>query len=828
MEKDVARGAAFTADEESPHQLLAVEEGRATEAPSVQQSAVDQGRGTVGSGPALSDVTLSFLPPSSDSLRAECMQVVSHTAYESLMTVAVVASSLMLTLETPRLDPNSGLALTLRLTNYAFTCLFLVEAILKTCALGFAFTPRAYLNDGWNRLDFFVLLVSVAAIASEMLPHLEPLRPLRALRILRPLRLFSRNAGIKLILSSLYEAMPAVFDVVGVIFFVQLAFAIVGMQLFSGTFGACTDSAVLDPSECVLVHPQLAANLTERLALPRQLQADNEDSPASLSPSAGAQRSLRQWKNPYFGSFDDFGQAMLLLLVCATGDDWDQVMFWAMDSALPGEPRRRNDSSARCIFFVGWVFVGTFFCVQLFVGVIVAQFNAIRARKDGSATMTDGQKQWIETQMVAKLHRKAKANPRRPIGWCDEMFVGLVNSYAASVLTTSMVVLNVIALAANAHTEDVHGMHAQLLEFGNYFFYAEAMIKVTAFGLIFYADDEWCRFEGGLVVLALFSQSRILPYLSETWHPLPGLLTRAPDSALALRALRLVQHASGFQSLMKTIMLSLSSFVNVGLLLSLIVFIYAVLGVELFAFVDRGIYFTDLRNFDFFSNAVMLIFQCLTGDGWSSLMYEALRDEVHGSTLAIPYFVSFQLLGSYVILNLVVAVILENFTSLGNGNNDLVGGRDVEIFQEKWSEFECALRRARGVLGGAVRARAVPILEFLGGRERVHRLPPPLHPDPSPFPAFRAACALRTPRQLLTCRACPCREQSGRDRPFAAGDAAQSDMCATAAAWITRGTAQLGRAGLPQPRDAELQWEAQARRRTQHAGSVQLSAANDR
>ena len=85
---------------------------------------------------------------------------------------------------------------------------------------------------------------------------------------------------------------------------------------------------------------------------------------------------------------------MLLLFVCATGDDWDTVMYWAMDSVGPGMPRERNDSSPSSIFFVIWMFVGSFFAMQLFVGVVVAQFNTIKSVKDGSATMTEAQRQW--------------------------------------------------------------------------------------------------------------------------------------------------------------------------------------------------------------------------------------------------------------------------------------------------------------------------------------------------------------------------------------------------------------------------------------------------
>ena len=107
---------------------------------------------------------------------------------------------------------------------------------------------------------------------------------------------------------------------------------------------------------------------------------------------------------------------------------------------------------------------------------------------------------------------------------------------------------------------------------------------------------------------------------------------------------------------------------------------------------------TAQRNFETLGNAMLLLFQCLTGDNWSGLMSDATVKEASGlckdsagncgSSAAIPYFIGFQLLGSFVFLNLVVAVILENFSSLGNVRTDLVSASDLENFKESWSVYD--------------------------------------------------------------------------------------------------------------------------------------------
>ena len=97
---------------------------------------------------------------------------------------------------------------------------------------------------------------------------------------------------------------------------------------------------------------------------------------------------------------------------------------------------------------------------------------------------------------------------------------------------------------------------------------------------------------------------------------------------------------------------------------------------------------------------MLLLFQCLTGDGWSAFMSDAMVDEARGcdpdalpysdcgSRLAYPYFIGFTVIGTFVFVNLVVAVILENFTALGNVNPELVSALDIAEFREAWAQYD--------------------------------------------------------------------------------------------------------------------------------------------
>jgi hypothetical protein len=214
-----------------------------------------------------------------------------------------------------------------------------------------------------------------------------------------------------------------------------------------------------------------------------------------------------------------------------------------------------------------------------------------------------------------------------------------------------------------------------------------------------YFADNWCRFDFFLVCTSLLDQ--FASQLLAQYFPLPPMLLRVLRVLRILRILRLLKGARELRNLIVTMVLSFPALFNVGSLLCLILFIYAVLGVNLFTFVSHhgaqgGI--TSFRNLDTFNSAFLVLFQCMTGDDWSSIMADAMQNEESGtctqaagdcgSTVAVPYFISYQVLSSFIFLNLVVAVIIENFATLHHTSSDLASASDLEMFSEAWAQYD--------------------------------------------------------------------------------------------------------------------------------------------
>ena len=129
------------------------------------------------------------------------------------------------------LSPHSNLKARLDALNPYITAIFTVEMVLKVVAYGFAFTPRAYLKDGWNILDFTIVIAALLVLLAEIVPAFGRFKPLRILRVLRPLRLLQRSPGMRIIITAIVKTIPAVVEVCAIVFAFHVVFSIVGMML---------------------------------------------------------------------------------------------------------------------------------------------------------------------------------------------------------------------------------------------------------------------------------------------------------------------------------------------------------------------------------------------------------------------------------------------------------------------------------------------------------------------------------------------------------------------------------------------------------------------
>jgi hypothetical protein len=652
----------FLSEEDIADAAAEAEAGRATRAAAKAAERSAAGKCWVPPGRAL------WLLRPTNPLRSRAAAVVQHAAFDNTILAAIVVSSMALALDNPLFDENSALVRALWYGDVFFAGLFGVEFVLKVTTLGFALHEGAYLRSGWNVLDFVIVIVSALTLAGS--DSLKSLRSLRTLRALRPLRVISRNPGMKLVVNALISSVPQILNVAMVCFFFFLIFAIVGVSYFKGLFSGCQGDAMggWGDAEIALLEAPAgwgALSAAQRGWFGAGAAAAYAALPAGRSPNAvGApdvptSKQICEWRGGEWGAtvpqaFDNVAVGMVALFEMSTTEQWVDVMYAGVDATAVDMQPVRNNSVGWVAFFIAFQVIGGFFMMQLFVGVVIDNFNVMKEKSGGRLFMTASQREWVRLQkalLKVAPERRALPPPLPPRSWAHRAkeryetggavarlcvsakwqcwrlrrwCFGVVTTASFEPGIMTCILLNTLLMAAThfKQSDDV----TAFIALGNYFFAAvftlEALAKVTALGPWRYWDDSWNRFDAVIVVGTL---AGII--LEEAAGIEIGPLASVVRSFRVGRVVRLVKGAKSLRNLFNTLVATLPSLGNIGSLLFLLFFIFAIMGVQLFAkvkFQDDGSLGPN-AHFRDFGTALLLLIRASTGENWNGVMYDCLN-----------------------------------------------------------------------------------------------------------------------------------------------------------------------------------------------------------
>jgi hypothetical protein len=85
--------------------------------------------------------------------------LILHPYYDEFIYALIAASSIVLAIDEPNISDYKHKIVSI--FHYIFLAMFIIEATIKIIVMGFVAGKRAYLKDGWNRLDFFIVLVGI-------------------------------------------------------------------------------------------------------------------------------------------------------------------------------------------------------------------------------------------------------------------------------------------------------------------------------------------------------------------------------------------------------------------------------------------------------------------------------------------------------------------------------------------------------------------------------------------------------------------------------------------------------------------------------------------
>lgn len=207
-----------------------------------------------------------------------------------------------------------------------------------------------------------------------------------------------------------------------------------------------------------------------------------------------------------------------------------------------------------------------------------------------------------------------------------------------------VIVVNAVLVGLET-SEDLVVRHGALFELVNMaiiiVFVVELAIRMASYWprpLGFFRDG-WNVFDFTVVALSLL--------------PAAGSFATVARLARLLRVVRLVSVLPELRLIVGTMLRSFGSMVGVVLLLALVMYVYAVLGYHLFGAVDPA-HWGDLGT------AIRTLFETLTLEGWPELQAAVITQV----PLAWLFFGSFIVIAVFVVVNLFIAVILNNLETV--------------------------------------------------------------------------------------------------------------------------------------------------------------------
>ncbi|XP_076796503.1 voltage-dependent L-type calcium channel subunit alpha-1C isoform X1 [Arvicanthis niloticus] len=625
-----------------------------------------------------------FIFSPNNRFRLQCHRIVNDTIFTNLILFFILLSSISLAAEDP-VQHTSFRNHILGNADYVFTSIFTLEIILKMTAYGAFLHKGSFCRNYFNILDLLVVSVSLISFGIQS-SAINVVKILRVLRVLRPLRAINRAKGLKHVVQCVFVAIRTIGNIVIVTTLLQFMFACIGVQLFKGKLYTCSDSSKQTEAECK------GNYITYK---------DGEVDHPIIQP--------RSWENSKF-DFDNVLEAMMALFTVSTFEGWPELLYRSIDSHTEDKGPIYNYRVEISIFFIIYIIIIAFFMMNIFVGFVIVTFQEQGEQEYKNCELDKNQRQCVEYALKARpLRRYIPKNQHQYKVWY------VVNSTYFEYLMFVLILLNTICLAMQHYGQSCLfkiAMNILNMLFTG-LFTVEMILKLIAFKPKHYFCDAWNTFDALIVVGSIVDIAITEVHPAEHTQCSPSM-SAEENSRISItffrlfrvmRLVKLLSRGEGIRTLLWTFIKSFQALPYVALLIVMLFFIYAVIGMQVFGKIalNDTTEINRNNNFQTFPQAVLLLFRCATGEAWQDIMLACMPgkkcapesepsnstegETLCGSSFAVFYFISFYMLCAFLIINLFVAVIMDNFDYLTR-DWSILGPHHLDEFKRIWAEYD--------------------------------------------------------------------------------------------------------------------------------------------
>nr|XP_022339997.1 sodium leak channel non-selective protein-like isoform X3 [Crassostrea virginica] len=601
-----------------------------------------------------------------------CSKLLGLVTYlDWVMIMVTILSCISMAFETPkRRIMNTP---ELQIAEYAFVICMSIEMGLKVLANGFFFTPKGIGKDFGGILNLFIYAVSVIFLIwmpSEA-ERDSPAQVFMLLRCLRPLRIFVLVPHMRKVVYELIRGFKEIILVSVLLVVLMFMFATYGVHVLGGKLHKCNDPSITTKEECT-------GRFFQKVFVTKMKIPNGTESGAGFYVP-------RTWSNPYNFNFDNIGSAMLALFEVLSLEGWLEVRDVIIERV----------GLEYAIYVHVFVFMGYMIGLTLFVGVVIANYS----ENKGTALLTVDQRRWLDLKGRIKLAQPLHIPPR-PDGTSFRAKMYDITQHKKFKAGTVLLILVNCALLGQPWKSSDAGrtfILGSVSAVCTLLFLCEVVIKMIALTPKGYWTSRRNRFD------------MLLTFLGVIWiilHFTFNLTEQTSDAnnvfgviIIVLRFCTICGKHAALKMLTQTVVMSVlkSFFIITGMFL--LILFYALLGVILFGTVKHGYNLGRQANFETTPMAIALLFRIVTGEDWNKIMHDCMvappfctvggnfwESDCGNVKASILYFFSFYIIITYIVLNLLVAIIMENFSLFYSNEEDaLLNYNDIRNFQNTWN-----------------------------------------------------------------------------------------------------------------------------------------------
>eukprot|EP00933_Yihiella_yeosuensis_P037205 TRINITY_DN31081_c0_g1_i1.p1 TRINITY_DN31081_c0_g1~~TRINITY_DN31081_c0_g1_i1.p1 ORF type:complete len:653 (+),score=71.78 TRINITY_DN31081_c0_g1_i1:39-1997(+) len=427
------------------------------------------------------------------------------------------------------------------------------------------------------------------------------------------------------------------------------------------------------------------------------------------------------WVQQLSQNFDNVWNAILTLFEISSTEGWVDVMYSACDSTSEYVmPARDNAQWIFAPFFVVYMFLSFMFIINLSVGVIVDKFMDLKESGKVNVMMTEAQSNWLQAQkkMATRRHFFDLTNTHLLPETRQKVyrFINLpaFNHFIMGAITANAVVMGMKVFPSPFlwWNDVMEAIQTTFLAI----FIVEFFIKLYALRSRYWKDP-WNSFDHFCIVMSA---------LGITLRALTDINISSITSIFRVaRLFRLLKIMKGVRKIFTALATSIPKLINVLLILLLLLMLYSILGVSLFSTMKQGETLNQFGNFHNFVYAFITLFRASTGEAWNEIMhdlaktpqdmyrsgewcspdylfdtvdkYEVLKSkclidrpnsclssQIGGQFMPAFYWVTYTLVVAIMVMNLVIAVILESYED-GKHSYEVEA---IDICVKVWSKYD--------------------------------------------------------------------------------------------------------------------------------------------